>query len=166
MSTQNFDLVLQGYDAFSRVTFHRAGDSTQISRMFPGAARCRVITKATTKCLPFSKTCELSAGTFSIEINDVLANGQPGGAVHRVCAADRPALVITAGGPCLARGHLDKPWNFVNTRATSRPRTSSGPGTCPPGRSAGRAPPGLAGQIDPVAQAPPRPSWASTNGTT
>ena len=79
----------------------------------------------------FSKTRELSGGTFSIEINeDARQWPAGGGAVRRVCAAARPALVIT-GGPCLARGQRNgQAVEFREYQDQEQTEQSSGPSSC------------------------------------
>ena len=64
----------------------------------------------------FSKTRELSGGTFSIEINEMLANGQ----LVVLCAASAQRLGQHWSSPEVHVWRVvngtDKPWNFVNTR--------------------------------------------------
>jgi ketosteroid isomerase-like protein len=104
MSTENLDLIRQGYEAFGR------GDITSVLGIFdpnihwhiPGRSPLSGDYKGHDEVIAFfTKTQELAEGTFSIEINDMLANNQR---VVVLCtvSAQRPALV-NSGGPCLAR---------------------------------------------------------------
>ena len=79
MSTENLDLIRQGYEAFGR------GDITSVLGIFdpnihwhiPGRSPLSGDYKGHDEVIAFfTKTQELAEGTFSIEINDMLANNQ------------------------------------------------------------------------------------------
>jgi uncharacterized protein len=79
MNTENADLILQGYEAFGR------GDIPTVLNIFdpdigwhvPGRSPLSGDYTGHNEVIAFfTKTQELSAGTFSIEINDVLADGE------------------------------------------------------------------------------------------
>ena len=107
MSITNRDLIVRGYDAFDR------GDVGTVLEILdpnihwhvPWRSPLSGDYKGHDEVVGFfTTTQELATGTFSIEINDVLAGEQlGGGAVHRLGAAPRPALVISRS-PRLARG--------------------------------------------------------------
>ena len=133
MSTQNFDLVLQGYDAFSRGIPTVLGIlDRKIQWHVPGRSPLSGDYKGHDEVIAFfSKTRELSAGTFSIKINDALANLM--GSWWWCCAPPLRSGSASTGHhrrSMFGAWSTDKPWNFVNTRATNRPRTSSGPSSC------------------------------------
>ena len=111
MSTPNLDLIVPGYDAFSR------GDIPTVLGIFdpniqwhvPGRSPLSGDYKGHDEVIAFfSKTHELSAGTFSIEINDVLANGQ---LVVVLCTASAQRLGQHWSSPEV---HV---WRVVNGRA-------------------------------------------------
>lgn len=106
MSTENLDLIRRGYEAFGR------GDISTVLQIFdpnihwhiPGRSPLSGDYNGHDEVIAFfTKTQELAAGTFSIEIDDMLASAQ---CVVALCtvSAQRHGQQWSTPGPCVARG--------------------------------------------------------------